>query len=89
MFLVHWVSMICIDHNPWLGFLFEFDKLLCFIFTWMGGSTCRYVCVPCMLIQYLQRTEKGIRSLGTGVRDSSELPRGFWGIELRSFGRAT
>jgi hypothetical protein len=42
-----------------------------------------------MLIQYLQRTEKGIRSLGTGVRDSSELPRGFWGIELRSFGRAT
>jgi hypothetical protein len=46
------------------------DVLLAYIYIWTE-------CIQCP-----QRPEEGVRSLGTGVRDSYELPCGCWELNL-------
>lgn len=53
--------------------------------------TCLYLC-GCMCVQYLKRSEEGVRSLGTGITDDFELPYGCWEVNIRpislfSFGK--
>jgi hypothetical protein len=43
----------------------------------------------CMSVQYVKNPEEGIRSPGTGVSDSYEVPCGCLGIKPGSYGRAT
>lgn len=53
---------------------YKYLRFMCFI--WCAGVLCTCVCIT--HIHCLQRPEEGTSSSGTRVRDSCELPCGYW-----------
>ena len=50
----------------------------------MCMSVCQHVCMRTMNVQYLQRPEEDVGSLGTEAIDGCELPCGYWDLNSGS-----